>query len=279
MSLINNSLINVSSLNSNSNSSINCDFNNLTTLTNRISLDRKSKLSTNSNSDQIDFITKTKFSNYNIGLKISNNIVKAIKELLFKKKENLTYILNYNRINDPNVINTNRVNKKCLRSEEGVLEPVFYTVSLFISGDKIIRGVFDKTVTIEVLFKLAEKISEINKRYLAFTFLNELIIYDEKNIKLTIEDLVTYLKKTSKPQLELCLDIEVDYDTLGQNIGQRLVNKMYELEDEILKDESKRNIILIRYVFDSVAFLQGKFMNIHGMTFDAVKKYVFKVFE
>jgi len=217
---------------------------------------KSSKLTSNSD---IDFITKTNFANYNIGLKITKKIVDSVKELLFKKKENLNY-------------NLNSINEIPIQSTESL----YYPVSLFISGERILRGVFSKFAKMEALFKVAEKLSEINKTFLGFYFLNEIINYDEKNIKISIEDLLNCLK--TEDRKEISLEIEVDFESLGKNIGEKLVSKIKETEDDDLYKNKERNIILIKYVFESISFLQGKFMNIYGMTFDAIKSYVFSAF-
>ena len=205
-----------------------------------------------------DFLTKTNYANYNIGLKISKKVVNSIKQSLSKKVEDVSFIMS------------------SMTSFQNYLQfnPKYYPVSLCISGEKIVRGAFNEKVQLDVLFKIAEKVYEIDKNYLCFGFLNEFINYNERNIKNTIGDLVNCFKGNEK---EITLEIEVDFQNLGADIGRNLLMKIKDsgIKLEIEKD---RNIILIKYIFESIKFLQGKFINIYGMTFDAVKSHLFKEF-
>ncbi len=138
------------------------------------------------------------------------------------------------------------------------------------------RGVFCKFVSLEILFRIIEKIAEVDKKYLGVTFQNEPIHYEEKPSKLKIKDLLNYLDEDKK---EISLDIEVDYESLGVELGKKIVCKINDSDIKIHKMTIiDRNIILIKYIFESVSFLQGKFMNIYGSTFNSVKGYIFSVY-
>lgn len=220
------------------------------------------------------FLSKTAVSDYNIGLKLTTEILEDIKQMIRNKRKEF-------RLIDKCVIKSDKENIIACSDKS---EYVFLNCN---SHDKyLFSGIFHKKSVLINLFRIAEIFLEIPVVFIILQYGDNKISFDEKdNISMYNLNISDMIKEDGRNQdsfiSKFTISINVNIDKYGDSIARKLINKLNDIDDEYEEDKIKKKgkvkiYNIIKYIFNEIQFIYNKSEHLHGLLFKTVRDKIFE---
>jgi len=252
-----------------------------------------------------EFLTKNNYSLYNVGLKINRNIFNKIKESIIlsrnlrnsNKELNLNYNMEHKNIdsnlpqhNDSkNYLETKSI--LCSNLYPSYKDRNYILVNLYIHDEFVVKGIFNITSGMSILFKIAAKYLEVDIKFILLNRKNENI--DFENCK--DEFILNIYDKSRKENLgkkenkykaseifrevinaKFTINIEKYSDLLKEKLISKLTDNIKSFDRNQIYENSENSSlkVVIKYIFNEIQTFFEKSQTIYGLLFDAIKRKI-----
>lgn len=240
---------------------------------------KQSKFNPYSNSDIKDsFLSKTLYTNYNLGLKLSSKLVDNLKKMILKKRSDLGFILNNSRTSG---VKSNKSSKNLVNIITSIPQSSYIHLNLYTFDDILFSGMFHKQSILLSLFETGEALFKIPAQHIYIRdHCNKTYSY-EKDHSITIQQILTQssLGEENNFLNTYSFLYELDVEKYGIVVANKLLKKLKDFDDQIEKKLAKKekNVLIktVKYIFDEIQFLHSKSIYFHGLLFKVIKEKLF----
>ncbi len=256
-----------------------------------------------------DFLSKNNFCNYNIGLKIDQFTFKKIKNSIIKarifkdnesnidiKMNDLTYFSNMKKYTNFSNEDSNYYNIYKNGIMNNILhEKKYILIYIRVYDEYVVKGIFNITSFVDVLFEVASKYLEVDKKFILLSYKDHLLDFEKcsgefilnvfKNKTFINEDPANInndMENDRNPSLifreiistNFILNIDKYSDVLSQKLFSKLHDNIKNFEEnKVYNNSNTSNIkIVIKYIFNEIQIFFEKSLTLYGVLFDAIKK-------
>jgi hypothetical protein len=257
------------------------------------------------------FIGVTGISPYNLGVRLNSKILVNLKNLVLQKRSEISCI-NLLQGKGTRILNSSLSGNLLLN----FFYSQYVFINVFIYGDVLFQGIFKKEIDLFSLFFISEGLLEIKSNFLIlknpsndknFYFGDKIKIFEilkenyESNISINeeqksdnnnqcshnIEEIdlnkisnISYFNFFENLMLpKLSLHLEVDINSLGLNLKNKIFNKLRDYDEgferKIKKKNKKFQLGIVKNIFDEINYVYKKSIYLHGLLFKDIKEKIF----
>jgi len=242
-----------------------------------------------------DFLIKNNYCSYNVGLKIDIEILNKIKKSIIKKRSNKK-----NRVTkgiETRGIKTVEDNCKSYFSHEKAKLLNCYSsymlINIHIYEECLVKGIFNVTSYMKVLFEMASEYLEVDKKYILIHLNNEFFGLDECGnefilryfqakgiLNKIINDKVEQNTPVFREIINANFVINIDKysDFISDKLFSKLRDNIRNFDDNEVYDNSEKSNLktIVRYIFTEIQTFFEKSQTLHGLLFKAIKAKMIK---
>jgi hypothetical protein len=165
-------------------------------------------------------------------------------------------------------------------------------INIKIYDEYVVKGVFNITSNMKVLFEIASEYLEIDKKYFSISIDNEFFEFDECENEFILRyyerksklDQTINEKETNKKIFRQIINANfvINIDKYSDFITEKLFSKLRDNirnfdNNQVYDNSEKSNLrIIVRYIFNEIQTFFEKSQTLYGLLFNAIKNKMMK---
>ena len=241
-----------------------------------------------------EFLKKNNYCSYNLGLKIDretyykikSSIITyrikqeniSLKEKIHEKEYKITKIPEFSDSEFPRKNSDKKLEKSEFEDNN------YFLIYFYIYDEYIVKGFFNYTSRVDILYEIAGKYLDIDKKFLILTYNNKNLSLDNcksEYIENTFKISDTNKERNSKIfkeilKINFTIEIEKFSDVIKDKLCSKLNENIKNFSEIKFFDNSKNDNlkIVINYIFNEIQCFHEKSNNLFGLLFNAIKNKI-----
>lgn len=242
-----------------------------------------------------EFLKKNNYCSYNVGLKIDKEIFKNIKKLISKsratRKEKET-----NTVQEGLTMTSCDASKSFYINEKSKIsnnEPNYMLVNIHIYDEYIVKGAFNITSNMNILFEIASEYLEVDKKYFYINIDDKYYNSDQCGNEFILKYFEKKFNRIEANHNNECngrifrniinanfvINIDKYSDSISEKLFSKLKDNIKNFDNNKDYDNSEKSDlrIIIKYIFNEIQTFFEKSQTLYGLLFNAIKKKMIKL--
>lgn len=247
-----------------------------------------------------EFLNKNNYCSYNVGLKIDKEILNKIKKSIVNKRSKKNFQFTKG-VEEKEIEIPNDDHKKYYSNEKSQIlnynESSYMLINIHIYDEYLVKGIFNVTSYMKVLFEMASEYLEVDKKYILININDEFFESDDcgnefilryfeqkgiinKNFDDNYKKEDNNNKRVFREIINAFFVINIDKysDFIKEKLFSKLRDNIRNFDDnEIYNNSENGNLkIIVRYIFNEIQNFFEKSQTLYGLLFSAIKTKMIK---
>lgn len=231
-----------------------------------------------------EFLNKNNYCSYNVGMRIDPEILKKIKQSIINKRFTLKDKDKEEiEVTKPNIDDNHKFYFSDDRIKAFNNEPNYMLINFYIYDEYVVKGIFNVTSAMNVLFDIASEYLEVEKKYIILNLNEESFGVDQCGNEFILRFFESkkklHINKEEKGIFRAILsaNFAINIDKYSDFISEKLFSKLRDNirnfdNNKTFDNSEKSNLkVVIRYIFSEIQTFFEKSHTLYGLLYNAIK--------